>query len=72
MYVEIILSKRAHTHTHTHTHTHRHPPTQSEHTDYTKLNLHNLKRAANRDFRNGKRGTERKTWKVYSFAEKMF
>ena len=33
---------RAHTHTHIHTHTH-------EHTDYTKLNLHSLKQAANRD-----------------------
>lgn len=40
--VETILSTYPHTQTHTH-----------EHTGYTKLNLHNLKRAANilnRDF----------------------
>ena len=56
-----------------------HTPTQSQHTDYTNLNLHSLKRVANRDFRrmktaarNGKRGTERKTWKVYSFGGECF
>ena len=44
----------AHTHTHTHkyTHTHTHTNTHThEHTDYTKLDLHNLKRAASRDLR---------------------
>ena len=66
-----------------------HMPTQSQHTDYTNLNLHNLERAANMDFRrmktaarNAKRkkkegkkrkkGTERKTWKIYSFFGRMF
>ena len=37
---------RTHTHTHTNTHTNTH-----EHTGYTKLNLHSLKWAANRDLR---------------------
>ena len=44
-----------HTHTHlphppTYTHTHTHTRTH-KHTDYTKLNLHNFKQAANRDLR---------------------
>ena len=54
---------QAHTHTHTHTHTHKH-------SDYTKLNLHSLKRAANRDLRWMNSSTERKTWQVYSLEKK--
>ena len=38
LFVQIILSMQTHTHTGTHTY---------EHTDYTKLNLHNIKREAN-------------------------
>ena len=52
MSVETILSTYTHVRTHTHTHTHRSnpppPPTHThthKHTDYTQLNLHNLKRA---------------------------
>ena len=42
----------AHTHARTHSHTLTHTGTRThQHTDYTKLNLHNLKRAANRDSR---------------------
>ena len=44
--LETILSAPPpHTHTHTHIHT---PAYWSMYTDYIKLNLHNLKRAANR------------------------
>ena len=43
----------AHTHTHTYTHIHTHTvieaPAHTKHSDYTKLILHSLKRAANGD-----------------------
>ena len=42
LFLETILSARSHAHTHTHTHTHTH-----KHSDYTKLNVHSFKRAAN-------------------------
>ena len=44
--VHMCMHMHTHMHALTHTHTHRHL-----HTDYTKLNLHNLKRAANRNLR---------------------
>ena len=64
------MHARTHARTHTHTHTYRHPHTRAYwlywltiRTDYTKLNLHSSKRAANRDLRrmktaarNGKHG----------------
>ena len=69
--------RRTHTHTHTHTctdthtrtHTHTHTHTH-EHTDYTKLNWHNLKRAANRLEMDDDSSTERKTWRVDSFGKR--
>ena len=68
---------RTHTHTHTHTHAHDHTHTRThtgtrthEQSDYTKLNLHSLKRAANRDLRWMNSSTERKTWQVYSLEKK--
>ena len=46
---ETILSAYMHAHVHTHTYTHTHTGICThKHTDYTKLNLHNLKWAANR------------------------
>ena len=51
--IETILSVCTCTHAHTHTHTHTQAHTH-KHTDYTKLNLHNLKQAANRDLRQTK------------------
>ena len=48
--IETILSVCTCTHAHTHTHTHTHTQAHThKHTDYTKLNLHNLKQAANTD-----------------------
>ena len=43
-------SKHTHTHSNTHTHTHTGTCTH-KHSDYTKLNLHSLKWAANGDLR---------------------
>ena len=50
MSLETILNAYRRTRTHTHTHTHTGTRTH-EHSDYTKLNLHSLKRAANRHLR---------------------
>ena len=50
MSIESILSARMRTHTYIHTHTHRHTHRGTrthKHFDYTKLNTHSLKRAAN-------------------------
>ena len=49
-------SKRAHTHTHTHRGTRTH-----KHSDYTKLNIKSLKRAANRFEMDEDGSTEQKT-----------
>ena len=50
MSTQTILIAHTHTHTHTHTHAHRgtHTHKADKHTDYTKLNLHNIKWAVNR------------------------
>ena len=48
---------------HTYTHTHKH-------IDYTKLNLHSLKRAANRLEMDWDSSTEQKTWQVYSLGNR--
>ena len=59
-------------HTQTHTHTHTHWGTSiHKHSDYTKLNIHSLKRAANaRETWNEQRSTEQKTWQVYNFGKR--
>ena len=42
-----------------------------KHSDYTKLNIHSLKRAANaRETWNGYRRREQKTWQVYNFGKR--
>ena len=67
----VHMCMRMHTHMHALTHT---GTCTHEHTDYTKLNLHNLKRAANRDSRqmktaewNGKCGRSIVFWGKKNF-----
>ena len=66
---------RVHTHTHTLRHTHAHTYTHTEahthkHSDYTKLNLHSLILAVNRDFRWMKTAAQNREYVSLQFWEK--
>ena len=55
------MHARMHTHTHTHTY---------EHSDYTKLNLHSLRQAADLGWMKTAAWNRKKTWQVYSFGKR--
>ena len=65
--VETIRSAYTHVRMHTHSHT---GTRIHEHSQYTKLNLHSLKRAANRLEMEEDSSTKQKTWQVCRFGKR--